>query len=133
MRPVTPIVAVAAALLAAVAAQATPSAPTALRIAGFADGRKPETKVVWTLRCDPVGGSLPRRSAACRELARRGRQTLLPVPPGTACTEIYGGPQVAIVTGTIDGRPVWARLRRDDGCQIDRWERNRFLLPIRLS
>ena len=129
MRPLTLIVAVAATLLAAVAAQATPSAPTALRIAGFADGRKPETKVVWTLRCDPVGGSLPRRSAACRELARRGRQTLLPVPPDTACTEIYGGPQTARVTGTFEGRRIWVVFRRTNGCEIDRWNRHAFLFP----
>jgi hypothetical protein len=51
------------------------------------------------------------------------------VPPATACTEIYGGSQVALVTGTVAGERVWARLRRDDGCQIARWERNRFLVP----
>jgi hypothetical protein len=115
--------------LAAAADAASPASSTALRIAYFADGRKPETRVVWTLRCGPVGGTLPRPAAACRELARRGWQTLRPVPADTACTEIYGGPQIAIVTGVIGGRRIWVKLRRDNGCEIDRWNRNAFLVP----
>jgi hypothetical protein len=128
MRALLPMVGLVCALGLATAS-AAPGAPTALRIAYFEDGRRPATKVVWTLRCDPPGGTLPRRAAACRALERLGWQVLRPVPGDVACTEIYGGPQVAIVTGIVDGRRVWARLRREDGCQIDRWERNRFLLP----
>ncbi len=123
-----------AALLAVVGvlvacAGAGPDRRTALRVAYYEDARSPETRIVWTLRCDPVGGTLPRRTTACRALAHSGVSTLRPVPPDRACTEIYGGPMVAIVTGTIGGRRVWARLRRDDGCQIDRWKRNWFLVP----
>jgi hypothetical protein len=102
--------------------------PTVLRVVYYEDGREPETRIVRTLRCNPVGGDHPRRSAACRELARLGTLTLRPVPPGTACTEIFGGPQVAYVTGTVGGKRVWARLRRDNGCEIDRWNRNWFLV-----
>jgi hypothetical protein len=131
MRALT-VASCAAFLLAAAGVAAAPGDTTSLRIAFFADGRRPETKVVWTLRCDPVGGTLPGRAAACRELQRRGWETLRPVPPATACTEIYGGPQVAVVTGLADGRRVWARLRRDNGCEIDRWNRNRFLLPAKV-
>ena len=124
------LLAVVAALLTIVsAAPGAGAGKTALRIAFFEDGSKPATRVVWSLRCDPPGGTLARSANACRELARLGWQTLRPVPPDTACTEIYGGPQVAVVTGLVDGRRVWARLRRDDGCQIDRWARNRFLVP----
>jgi hypothetical protein len=103
--------------------------PTMLRIAYYEDGREPETLVIWTLRCNPVGGNHPRRSAACRELARLGTSTLRPVPPRTACAEIYGGPQVAVVSGLVAGRRVWVRLRRDNGCEIDRWQRSWFLVP----
>jgi hypothetical protein len=46
------------------------------------------------------------------------------------CTQIYGGPQVARVTGRIDGRRVWATLGRTDGCEISRWDRlSPWLLP----
>jgi hypothetical protein len=120
------------ALLAAVAVAAGASAAggkTELRIAYFEDGHEPETRIVRQLRCNPTGGNHPRRTAACRELARLGSSTLRPVPGDRACTEIYGGPQVAYVTGVIDGRRVWAKLRRDNGCEIERWERNWFLVP----
>jgi hypothetical protein len=65
---------------------------------------------------------------ACRLLAAGGRALFAPTPPGKACTEIYGGPQQATVTGTLAGRPVWARFRRRDGCEIARWDRVAFLL-----
>ena len=130
MRTMVIVVALVAAVLAATAPGASPgSGPIALRVVYAEDGREPETRIVHTLRCDPPRGTLPRRTAACRELRRLESSTLRPVPAGRACTEIYGGPQVAIVSGTVAGRRVWARLRRDDGCQIDRWERNWFLVP----
>ena len=40
----------------------------------------------------------------------------------------YGGPQRAIVAGTLDGRKVWASFRCRDGCEIARWNRVGFLL-----
>ena len=67
-------------------------------------------------------GRLPRARAL-------GWRAFQPVPPDKACTEIFGGPQVAIVSGRVDGRRVWARLSRVDGCQIARWERVPSLLP----
>ena len=46
------------------------------------------------------------------------------------CTEIYGGAQAALVVGTVEGKRVWARLQRGDGCQIARWNRlSPWLLP----
>jgi hypothetical protein len=121
------------AVVATVVATAAPGAVTgntALRVVYYEDGREPETRVVFTLRCDPVRGTHPKRTAACSELRRLGWRTLRPVPPDTACTEIYGGPAVVYVTGWIEGRRVWAKLRRDNGCEIDRWDRNRFLVPV---
>jgi hypothetical protein len=47
-----------------------------------------------------------------------------------ACTEIYGGPQVARVVGVVQGKRIWARFSREDGCQIARWSRvSPWLLP----
>ncbi len=105
------------------------AAPTVLRIAYLEDAKRPAHAIAWTLRCDPAGGTHPRPVAACRALARLGWHAFRPVPKTTACTEIYGGPQVAIVSGRVDGRRVWARLSRVDGCQIARWERVPSLLP----
>ena len=123
------IAAVALVCLGAVSAGGAASGRTALEIVYFENPASPETRLVWTVRCDPVGGNHARRTAACHELARLGVRTLLPVPKNVACTEIYGGAMVAFVKGTIDGRRVWVKLRRDNGCEIDRWNRNWFLAP----
>ncbi len=66
--------------------------------------------------------------ATCRGLAGLGAEQLAPVPSGTACTQIYGGPATARVQGTLRGRGVDARFELSDGCEIERWDRNRVLL-----
>jgi hypothetical protein len=130
MRSLPLIVAALVALTAAAAGSSAVAGKTALRVVYYEDIREPETRVVLTLRCNPVAGTHPKRTAACEQLRRLGWRTLRPVPPDTACTEIYGGPQVVFVVGVIEGRRVWAKLRRDNGCQIDRWQRNGFLVPV---
>lgn len=80
----------------------------------------------WTLTCDPAGGDHPDAEAACRALDRLD-DPFAPVPADTACTEIYGGPQTARVTGTYRGEPVDATFDRTNGCQIDRWDTH---LPV---
>jgi hypothetical protein len=64
-------------------------------------------------------------AAVCGELAA---QSFAPVPANMACTAIYGGPNVARVTGTLRGEPVDEEFSLEDGCQIARWEQNRALL-----
>jgi Subtilisin inhibitor-like len=83
----------------------------------------------WTLTCDPAGGSLPRPRAACSRLTRAA---LRPLPLDTICTQIYGGPQRARVTGRIDGEPIDARFSRSNGCEIHRWDSVRYLFPVRI-
>jgi hypothetical protein len=46
-----------------------------------------------------------------------------PVPDDVACTEQFGGPETARVTGTLDGRQVDARFARNNGCEIARWDK----------
>jgi hypothetical protein len=45
------------------------------------------------------------------------------------CTEQYGGPQQALITGQYNGRSVWAMFSATNGCQISRAKRIAFLLP----
>jgi hypothetical protein len=98
-----------------------------LRIVFWPKGRQKAARSVrWTLRCGPIGGTLPRRERACDRLLALNRP-FGPVPRGRACTEIYGGPQVAEVRGRLRGRAVAARFTRTDGCQIARWNRVSFL------
>jgi hypothetical protein len=76
--------------------------------------------------CERLGPAAP--EPECRRLTGLTASRLAPVPDGVACTQIYGGPATARVTGTIRGRRVDARFSREDGCEIARWERNRALL-----
>ena len=71
-----------------------------------------------------------RRERACRRLRGLPRSAFAPVPAGTACTELYGGPQTGRIRGTVGGRRVNARYSRTDGCQIARYERVAPLLRL---
>ncbi len=84
----------------------------------------------WHLTCDPPAGDLPDPPAACAALTKGGARYLPEVPKDVACTQIYGGPEKARITGTWEGRPVDATLSRTDGCQIARWNGLAGLLPI---
>jgi len=114
---------------ASLAAPEGAATETALTITYYEDADRRAERVRWTLRCGPAGGTHPRPAKTCRELARLGWQAFRPVPRNTACTDIFGGPQLAIVRGRVAGRRVWARLTRVDGCQIERWDRVPSLLP----
>ena len=103
-------------------------ASTSLHITVWPDGMGQPAKKVYTLKCAPVGGTLPKRAAACTKLMRATRP-FAPTPQGTACTMIYGGPQEALVTGYFRGKLVRARFSRKDGCEIARWNRVLFLFP----
>jgi Subtilisin inhibitor-like len=110
------------------ASESGSASSTDLTIAVQPNGSSGPTRT-WTLRCDPPGGSLPRAQAAC---ARLKPDALRPLAPDTICTQIYGGPQTARVRGRLRGRPVDARFSRSNGCEIHRWDRVRFLLPVRI-
>jgi hypothetical protein len=136
MRAVLALLAVCVGLVACSTASGGPSSGTSLRIAYWEDGMgampplgaKPDA--AWTLRCNPAGGSLARPARACDRLQTGGRALFAPLSPKVVCTEIYGGPQRARVTGVLDGRPVWATFSRSNGCHIARWARvSPWLLP----
>jgi len=94
--------------------------------------RASENAAAWvaTLRCRPPGGTLTNPASACRRLETLGRKAFAPTPRGMACSMIYGGPQTAIVAGTLDGARLWARFTRRDGCEVARWNRLAFLLGL---
>lgn len=66
--------------------------------------------------CDLLGGNAP---AASRLVNGRA--------PGLMCTQQYGGPEVARVTGTIGDRRINVKIDRTDGCGIAEW---RLLTPL---
>jgi hypothetical protein len=83
----------------------------------------------WRLTCNPPGGTHPDPKAACRALEANGAAALPPVPKDKACTQIYGGPDTATITGTWQGQDVISKFARNDGCQISRWKLMEGLLP----
>jgi Subtilisin inhibitor-like len=119
---------VAAFVLLAAAAAPAQSSTTSLKITVWPQGQSGVSKS-WTLRCNPVGGTLPQRAAACRRLAALQRP-FVGVSDDAVCTMIYGGPARARVIGRHKGRRVWAGFSREDGCQINRWRIHGFLFPI---
>jgi hypothetical protein len=124
------VCAAALTLLAAGSASAGSSARTHLTVTYWEDGARTTDKTVWALQCDPPAGTLPRPALACRRIATSGRAFFAPLKEGIACTEIYGGPQVGLVVGAIDGRRVWSKFQRRNGCEIGRWQRvSPWLLP----
>jgi hypothetical protein len=98
------------------------------------DGGEPEATTEVTITLDPDGpGGEQRRSvevvcssndpALCPQVEDLTAEDLEPVPPETACTEIYGGPDVVTIAGTLRGERVDAELNRTDGCEIERFDR----------
>jgi hypothetical protein len=64
----------------------------------------------------------------CRVLGGLEPRDLAPVPRGTACAPVYGGPATARVTGELRGVRVSAEFDLTDACEIARWRRNAVLL-----
>jgi hypothetical protein len=84
----------------------------------------------WTLTCSaPVAGSHPQAEAACAHLAGLDHP-FAALPDDVACTEVFGGPQTARVTGRWGGEPVDLELSRSNGCLIAQWDSLGPLLPI---
>jgi len=50
-------------------------------------------------------------------------------PVDIACTEQYGGPEVAAISGTLDGAEIDTSFDRTNGCGIGDWELMRSFLP----
>ena len=86
----------------------TPARRTAIECAGLGPGSAG----------DPV----------CERLGGLTASDLEPTPATTACAARFGGPAVATVRGTIEGRRVNARFSLRDSCEIARWRRNSELL-----
>ena len=110
-------------------AGSTGTPPTALTISLFPEGSGPGTAAptVRTLRCNPPAGTLPRRDLACARLARASAP-FAPLREDVACTDIYGGPQEAVVAGRFRGRRIWVALSLRNGCEIARWNTLRYLV-----
>ncbi|HEU5157373.1 MAG TPA: SSI family serine proteinase inhibitor [Streptosporangiaceae bacterium] len=101
-----------------------PSTPAQTELTVSVKGAPTAAATTWKLSCDPVGGDHPDAKAACAALAAAAKQhkdPFAPTPKGQMCTQIYGGPQVATIKGTWQGKPVDATFTRKNGCELTRW------------
>ena len=124
------------------AALATVIACAALAVGCGDDGDaaddQPDTNLHLVLDVDGSRGKQPQsaqiiceqgmETRPCPEIAALDAADLAPVPTGMACTEIYGGPETATISGTLHGDAVHATLRRSNGCEIERFNRVARLL-----
>lgn len=78
----------------------------------------------YTLNCSGSAAAKtsehPQPSEAC-ELLAKSPQILDPAPANQMCTEQYGGPATALVTGTRDGKAVNREFNLKNGCGISDW------------
>jgi hypothetical protein len=90
------------------------------------DGTAPER---YTLVCgETPDGDHPDPAAACAHLASL-EDAFAALPTDAVCTEQYGGPQTARITGRWHGEPVELDLSRTDGCRISQWQSLGPVLP----
>jgi hypothetical protein len=97
------------------------------------DGGKPAPETQLTIRVDPDGDgpepaeqariACPGEDAACAAAEQLRPADFEPAADDVACTQQFGGPQTATVSGSLAGEPVDARFSRQDGCAIARWEK----------
>lgn len=80
-----------------------------------------------TLTCDgspAATGFITDTRAACELVTDNDKARARLVggaPAKQVCTQLYGGPQRALVTGRIAGRPVDVTVTRADGCGVADW------------
>ena len=106
-----------------------PTPDTELTISVWPDGRGTEPPERWTLRCDPAGGTMPRARRRVPPALTRWRSRSHGRAKNLVCTDQYGGPQQALIAGTLKGDRVWALIGMRNGCEISRAKRLAFLVP----
>ena len=91
---------------------------SSLTIALDPDGPEgPDEERSEEVSCD--GGNDP----ACAAIEDLEMSDFDATPPDQACTEVFGGPDIASIEGTIDGANVDIQLTRANGCEIERFDR----------
>jgi hypothetical protein len=90
------------------------------------NGTEPER---YTLTCVGVpAGEHPDPDEACAHLEGIA-EPFAALPTDMACTEQYGGPETARITGRWQVQDVDLELSRTDGCRISQWDSLGPVLP----
>jgi len=81
------------------------------------DGTGAEKPRTAEVTCDAAGDS-----EVCGAVAKLTAENFAPTGSDMACTQQFGGPETATVTGTLNGEKVDAQFSRENGCEISRWQ-----------
>jgi hypothetical protein len=78
-----------------------------------------------SITCPVADGAPEGDLALCTWIAETPTEVLTQPDVSTrgVCTQQYGGPEQATVTGTRDGEPIKVMFSRQDGCEIARWDK----------
>jgi hypothetical protein len=110
------------------AASRTPDLPPNALLVEIHRGGSSPTESYRLICGTTVTGDHPAGAAACAHLFGLAHP-FAPIPADQMCSQIYGGPQTAHVTGRWRGTPVDLRLSRVDGCRVEQWNSLGPLLP----
>jgi hypothetical protein len=102
-----------------------PAPATELTVRVDPDGKGPEPAEQAEIVCDADGNG-----QGCAAAAGLHPADFEPTPADVACTEQFGGPQTAKVTGSLEGERVEGGFSRRDGCEIARWDKLAALLEL---
>ncbi|MGQ3382587.1 hypothetical protein [Glutamicibacter sp. TV12E] len=110
---------------------AQPPAPSEIKLEIIVKADGTNVSAQYTLECSGEqaieSSTLPDAAAACARLNQHPSLAAPSLDPATACTEIYGGPQRAKVSGTVHGQLIDSEFSRSNGCLISQWEDAEFL------
>jgi hypothetical protein len=102
-----------------------PPPTTQLTVRVDPDGDGPEKAEQARISCGLESGE---RGSPCAAAAQLRPAAFEPTPDDVACTELFGGPETATISGTLSGEQVEGRFSRQNGCEIARWEKVSALL-----
>jgi hypothetical protein len=98
----------------------TPAPTTQLTVRVDADGDGPGEPKQARIFCDQESTERGSPCAAAKALEPADFE---PTPSDVACTEIFGGPETATISGTLERKRVEGSFSRQDGCAIARWDK----------
>lgn len=85
-------------------------------------GKPAESAPLVCVSGDPQGDGRQSTFEDCDAVAELPDDFASPTSPDTACTEIFGGPDVVTLKGVFHGENLDTKLTRADGCEIDRFD-----------
>jgi hypothetical protein len=100
----------------------SPGVDLTVLVTGLPDGGEHTFRLLARNGSVSPESTVPDPSSALAAVERFGEEIFFAVRrTDMICTQQYGGPQVALVTGVLHGRQVHSRFSLTDGCEIARW------------